>query len=862
MLLGGFMSRYLGNISIYNFYVNFKPIYLIDRGEFIKLTNADKEELFPGSDIMNINIYNSSMDRADFVDSFDDRQLYIIDLSQEWYEENFDARTGGYNKTRYKIDLASIDRSHYGPIDEFDYYYYLKSEEAPGDFYKSFRTIDNSWIQERFRVVIETDDRAHVAGPFVVTQRQDGEKVVVTHQRDSRGKDVFYVNTFELTNEPNEIQSVFTGEYTNTKFSIFYAGKRKSSYLDIISDEELVKNFRESISNKVANNGTIALSDLETIVSSYNATNRSGVPREIQNNRVERLKSILTSEKDRDEQAEIVSELIVDVLINNKNSETLTPIFQKLSENEDFMSSVQQIRVLRDKIQKYEDAAEIKKDELQQIEDRIAEKKNEELEERLNKEYEELNNKINNADAELSALSDKIAILKGSMSEQEYLDHLKDDVSYYERVNKERIIESEKIEKNIDNIFNERTERALNLTFDGMISQKMIQAAATWETEKQNRQYDEIVETIAKRPLAQLSKDDLINYLCGIVGSYRPNYDKNTIINLYVCLAQGFLTVFSGAPGAGKTSICNIIAHSLGLTLPRNYINSDNNVDPNRYIDVSVERGWTSKRDFIGYYNPLTKKFDRNNSRLFDALNILDIEARNNKTNRPFVILLDEANLSPMEYYWADFMNVCDDLNENSSIDLGESYRFRIPDELRFVATINNDHTTESLSPRLIDRAWIVKLPATQTGLGKTTELSKSDSREVLWSDFISVFGEETNEISGTAKEIYDGFILKSRKIVRVSPRSDSAIRRYWGVASKLMVKDESVMVDPSIIALDYAICQKILPQISGSGESVEESLKEMKAYAQDKNLNMTSKMIDDIIIRGKNTMNFFQYFG
>lgn len=37
----------------------------------------------------------------------------------------------------------------------------------------------------------------------------------------------------------------------------------------------------------------------------------------------------------------------------------------------------------------------------------------------------------------------------------------------------------------------------------------------------------------------------------------------------------------------------------------------------------------------------------------------------------PMLLILDEANLSPMEYYWADFMAVCDS-TVPISIDLGE----------------------------------------------------------------------------------------------------------------------------------------------------------------------------------------------
>lgn len=76
----------------------------------------------------------------------------------------------------------------------------------------------------------------------------------------------------------------------------------------------------------------------------------------------------------------------------------------------------------------------------------------------------------------------------------------------------------------------------------------------------------------------------------------------------------------------------------------------------------------------------------------------------------PFVVMLDEANLSPMEHYWADFMNTADMNKDKREINLNEQYELKIPQTLRFLATINYDLTTEILSPRLIDRAWIILL--------------------------------------------------------------------------------------------------------------------------------------------------------
>ena len=42
---------------------------------------------------------------------------------------------------------------------------------------------------------------------------------------------------------------------------------------------------------------------------------------------------------------------------------------------------------------------------------------------------------------------------------------------------------------------------------------------------------------------------------------------------------------------------------------------------------------------------------------------MLNIERKDSKY--PFLIMLDEANLSPIEYYWADFMRLTDRTSKN-----------------------------------------------------------------------------------------------------------------------------------------------------------------------------------------------------
>ena len=108
---------------------------------------------------------------------------------------------------------------------------------------------------------------------------------------------------------------------------------------------------------------------------------------------------------------------------------------------------------------------------------------------------------------------------------------------------------------------------------------------------------------------------------------------------------------------------------------------------------------------------------------MLNALEIMRAEARANIKDFPYLILLDEANLSQMGHYWADFMSLCDFDKKRREISLGEDYTYPIPDTLRFVATINLVHTTEILSPRLIDRAWIVKVQASDVLIDELTEV-------------------------------------------------------------------------------------------------------------------------------------------
>lgn len=325
--------------------------------------------------------------------------------------------------------------------------------------------------------------------------------------------------------------------------------------------------------------------------------------------------------------------------------------------------------------------------------------------------------------------------------------------------------------------------------------------------------------------------------------------EKRDIVNYLVSIINNFFIVFYGKPGVGKTSLVQEIANSLGANLNK----------------ISVNKGWTSPKDLLGYYNALTGHFIDAETGLRKFIKQAD---KNNPFECLYITLLDEANLSPLEYYWSNFLSVADDQIKKIKLQSDKAPdEITLFDGLKFIATINMDETTEALSPRIINRSCVFYLP-NEYKIPSLDNYFQSDHYPISYQSLRKNFGYENilqnnhnAEKYGQDKldAIYDLLSKnKSRSTISISARKQKMIRMYIDTMTKIGDNNNDLGYDNSDV-LDFAIAQYILPEIRGDGEKYKELLKllldEISPYT------FSTSILQKIVEEGQENYDNFNFF-
>lgn len=383
---------------------------------------------------------------------------------------------------------------------------------------------------------------------------------------------------------------------------------------------------------------------------------------------------------------------------------------------------------------------------------------------------------------------------------------------------------------------------------------------------------DKILRGVGEEPIAEevtpfdssllhaepMDYADIIKRVTDFVrGTAHRDVTANDVANYLICISQGFITTFAGEPGTGKTSLCNILAKALGLVV---------DTPQKRFVDISVERGWSSHKDFIGYYNPLTKSMEKSNIEVFNAFAKMDKECKQSDKEceqspiAPFIILLDEANLSPLEHYWAAFLRNCDFTSvSNRSIALGGNNSFKLPEHLRFLATVNFDHTTEELSPRFLDRSWVIMLEPSRIDDEADENIDNSEDM-VSFGNLMKAFCVGKTDVIDEAIQNKWNVIQKlfRERSLQIMPRNLKMVKNYCAVGCRCMERDTPTT---KLAPLDYAFSQKILPTINGTGENYRLLIEDLMKECTAQNMPISAKHLERMKKVAENNMGFYQFF-
>ena len=268
-------------------------------------------------------------------------------------------------------------------------------------------------------------------------------------------------------------------------------------------------------------------------------------------------------------------------------------------------------------------------------------------------------------------------------------------------------------------------------------------------------------------------------------------YYNPRIIRLFIAgMSTSRLMILQGISGTGKTSL----PHAMGI-----FLNNPATI-------ASVQPSWRDRTELFGYFNEFTKRFNETEvlKKMYEAT----------WNDQIYLTVLDEMNIARVEYYFAEMLSILEmpsrdewivDLvpsgwaNDPKHIDKG---RFRLPQNMWFIGTANNDDSTFAISDKVYDRAMPININ------------SKGVPFDAPWADNIFISYKHLEAMFKESQEIYK---VSQDILDKVNKLDDYVIEHFRLAFGNRIVKQLKEFV-PSYVGcggteidgLDYVLCNKI----------------------------------------------------
>ena len=192
---------------------------------------------------------------------------------------------------------------------------------------------------------------------------------------------------------------------------------------------------------------------------------------------------------------------------------------------------------------------------------------------------------------------------------------------------------------------------------------------------------------------------ELVELFRNFAASQLRLYYTSDMIRLFIsALASTKLVILQGISGTGKTSL----AYAWGK-----FLKHDSCI-------ASVQPSWRDRTELFGYFNEFTKRF--NETEVLKEMYVAGY------TDDIYTVILDEMNISRVEYYFAEMLSILEMPNKdewiveivpsawkNDPVHLFGG-KLKIPPNMWYIGTINNDDSTFMVTDKVYDRAMPIDI--------------------------------------------------------------------------------------------------------------------------------------------------------
>ena len=299
------------------------------------------------------------------------------------------------------------------------------------------------------------------------------------------------------------------------------------------------------------------------------------------------------------------------------------------------------------------------------------------------------------------------------------------------------------------------------------------------------------------------------NYAASKLGLY---YTIDVVRQLFAGIATSKLIILEGISGTGKTSL----AYALGK-----FFCFDSAIVP-------VQPSWKDRSELLGYYNEFTKKF--NESEFLKALYVTTYRKDLN------VIVLDELNLARIEYYFAEFLSVMEMKDKDQwvldlipNVEKGDPAhlvegKLKIPQNVIFIGTANNDDSTFTISDKVYDRAISLFFD----DKGRAFDAVEQEPISIPYAQLETLFNEAKKQYAVSQDmldkfEQLDNFVIRKFKLAfgnRIMKQLESFVPNYVACGGT------------EVDAFDFIFSNKILKKFESLNIAfLKDELQELTVY-------------------------------